>query len=292
MMDTAEILKKVRKIGIRSRGLSDQIFTGHYQSAFKGRGMAFNEVREYQYGDAIRDIDWNVTARFNHPYVKVYNEERELLVMLLIDVSASNLTGSGNRIKQDRITEIAALLSYSALKNNDKVGVIFFSDKIEKFIPPGKGVQHVLFIIRQLINFEPERKNTSIAEALRYLSNIIRKRCIAFVISDFLDEQYEDALRITSKKHDIVGLRVYDPVEAEIPAKALLRITDPESGRSYWYDSRSNRERMGYATHYTARNQQLKSIFVRSGVDLEMISTHEDFVKPLIRLFKRREMRK
>lgn len=290
-MDTAEILKKVRKIGIRSRGLSDQIFTGHYQSAFKGRGMAFNEVREYQYGDALRDIDWNVTARFNHPYVKVYNEERELLVMLLIDVSASNLTGSGNRIKQDRITEIAALLSWSALKNNDKVGVIFFSDRIEKFIPPGKGTQHVLFIIRQLVDFEPERKATNISDGLRYLSNIIRKRCIAFVISDFIDNQFDDALRITSRKHDIVGLRIYDPVEAAFPVRAMVRITDPETGGLYWYNGHSEKERKGYQQHFLDHSAQLKSVFNKAGVDLEIFSTQEDYVMPLIRLFKRREMK-
>lgn len=292
MMDTTEILKKVRKISIRSRGLSDQIFTGYYHSAFKGRGMAFSEVREYHYGDAIRDIDWNVTARFNHPYVKIFQEERELTVMLLVDVSASNLTGSGERIKQERITEIAALLSFSALKNNDKVGVIFFSDRIEKFIPPKKGSQHILLIIRQLIDFKPTGQRTNIAEVLRYLSNLIRKRCIAFLLSDFLDHHFEDALRITARKHDLVGIHVYDPVEIRLPGNALLRVTDPESGKSSWVDASSPTVQLLYAQGQAEEMKKLNSMFNRSGVDLVEISTREDYIKPLLRLFQRRESRK
>jgi uncharacterized protein (DUF58 family) len=292
MMDTSDILKKVRKIEIRSRGLSSQLFLGHYHSAFKGRGMAFNEVREYQFGDAIRDIDWNVTARFNHPFVKVYNEERELTVMLLVDVSGSNLTGTGDRIKQDRITEIAALLSYSALKNNDKVGVIFFTDRVEKFIPPGKGSQHILSIIRQLVDFKPSGRKTNIAEVLRYLSNIIRKRCIAFIMSDFLDDHFGDALRITARKHDLVGIRVYDPIETSLPVHALLRVMDPETGRTSWLDAGSENIREAYRKDKELKIKDLSALFLKSGVDFEMISTNEDYVKPLIRLFQRRESRK
>ncbi len=292
MIDTVTILQKVRKIEIRSRGLSDQIFTGHYHTAFKGKGMAFSEVREYQYGDAIRDIDWNVTARFNHPYIKLYQEERELTVMLLIDVSASNLTGSGNRIKQERITEIAALLSFSAIKNNDKVGVIFFSDHIEKFIPPKKGPQHILLIIRQLIDFKPSHERTHISEALRYLTNVIRKKCIAFLLSDFIDHYYEDALRITNKKHDLVAVRVYDPLEVELPDIGLVRFTDKETGWSAWIDTGSGQLRSYYRDTQCASAARLALACKRAGVDLASISTDEDYIKPLIRLFQQRGARR
>lgn len=292
MIDTAEILKKVRKIEIRSRGLTDQLFTGHYHTAFKGKGMAFSEVREYQYGDAIRDIDWNVTARFNHPFIKVFHEERELSVMLLIDVSASNLTGSGSRIKQERITEIAALLAFSAIKNNDKVGVIFFSDHIEKFIPPNKGAQHILLIIRQLIDFRPSNRKTHISEALRYLTNIIKKRCVAFLISDFIDEHYEDALKITNKKHDLVAIRVYDPIEHAIPDFGLVRFTDAETGDTRWIDTSSKAGRAAYQTALQETLGALSQICRRSGVDMVQVSTEEDYIRPLLALFQQRGARR
>jgi uncharacterized protein (DUF58 family) len=292
MSDTTDILKKVRKIEIRSRGLTDQIFTGQYHSAFKGKGMAFSEVREYTYGDAIRDIDWNVTARFNHPFVKVFHEERELTVMLLVDVSASNLAGSGERIKQERITEIAALLSFSAIKNLDKVGVIFFSDRIEKFIPPGKGAQHILFIIRELINFKPTGNKTSIATSLRYLTNIISKRCIAFLVTDFIDDHYEDALKITNKKHDLVAIRVYDPLEERLPGSGLFRFLDAESGASAWIDTGSPHTVAAYRKLQDQRKESIRSACRKSGVDLVEISTAEDYIRPFIRLFRKRGARR
>lgn len=292
MTDTAEILKKVRQIEIRSRGLTDQIFTGHYHSAFKGKGMSFSEVREYQYGDAIRDIDWNVTARFNHPFIKQFQEERELTVMLLIDVSASNLTGSGTMIKQERITEIAALLSFSAIKNNDKVGVIFFSDHIEKFIPPKKGIQHILLIIRQLIEFQPSTTQTHLSEALRYLTNIINKRCVAFMISDFIDDNFEDAMKITNKKHDLVAIRVTDPLERELPALGLVRFRDAEQGKAAWIDTSSPATRNTYRQMQQKRDQQIAASCKRSGVDFVEISTRGDYIKPLLTLFQKRGSRR
>lgn len=292
MNETTEILKKVRKIEIRSRGLTNQIFTGHYHSAFKGKGMAFSEVREYQYGDAIRDIDWNVTARFNHPFVKVFNEERELTVMLLVDVSASNLTGSGYIIKQERITEIAALLAFSAIKNNDKVGVIFFSDSIEKFIPPNKGAQHILLIIRQLIDFRPSNLSTKIPHALRYLTNIIRKRCTAFLISDFLDDNYEDALRITNKKHDLVAIRVFDPIEHTLPDIGLVRFTDAETGTAEWIDTSSATTRKNYMKLREDAVDKISQTCRRAGVDLVNISTTGDHIKALLSFFQKRGARR
>lgn len=291
MIDTTEILRKVRKIEIRSRGLTDQLFTGHYHSAFKGKGMSFSEVREYQYGDAIRDIDWNVTARFNHPYIKQFQEERELTVMLLIDVSASNLTGSGERLKQERITEIAALLAFSAIKNNDKVGVIFFSDRIEKFIPPGKGAQHILLIIRQLIEFRPANTATRIAEALRYLTNIIPKRCVAFLISDFIDHDYEDALKITNQKHDLVAIRVLDPIEKELPVAGLLRLTDAETGYTTWIDTSRSADREIFVAFQAERDRILNLSCRKAAVDLVSIATNEDYIKPLLSLFMQRGAR-
>jgi uncharacterized protein (DUF58 family) len=291
MVDSAEILKKVRMIEIRSRGLTDQLFTGHYHSAFKGKGMSFSEVREYQYGDAIRDIDWNVTARFNHPFIKQFQEERELTVMLLIDVSASNMTGSGERLKQERITEIAALLAFSAIKNNDKVGVIFFSDRIEKFIPPGKGAQHILLIIRQLIDFKPAHTSTRIAEVLRHLTNIIRKRCVAFLISDFLDTEYEDALKITNQKHDLVAIRVLDPIEQQLPQAGRIHMTDPETGSSAWIDTSDATDREAFSAWQAERERTLTLSCRKAGVDLVNISTHEDYIRPLLSLFMKRGAR-
>ncbi len=288
MSQTTDILKKVRQIEIRSKGLTDHLFTGQYHSAFKGKGMSFSDVREYQYGDAIRDIDWNVTARFNHPFIKQYQEEREITVMLLVDISASNLTGSGNRLKQDRIAEIAALLSFSAIKSNDKVGVIFFSEKIELFIPPNKGVQHILFIIRQLIDFQPSNTTTRIAEALRYLTNIIRKRCVAFLLTDFIDAGYEDALKITSQKHDLVAIRVYDHTEVDLPNCGMMRFADAESGETAWIDTGSASGRERYRMMQRERVQQINHACKRARVDLVEISTAEDYIRPLLLLFKKR----
>lgn len=287
-MEATELLKKVRKIEIKTRGLSRNIFAGEYHSAFKGRGMAFSEVREYQYGDDIRNIDWNVTARFNHPFIKVYEEERELTVMLLVDVSGSRNFGTVTQLKKNIITEISAVLSFSAIQNNDKIGVIMFSDIIEKFIPPKKGRQHILRIIRELINFEPAHSRTSISEALRYLTNAIKKRSTAFIISDFFDEDYEDALKIASKKHDIVALSIYDRRETELPPVGLVRIKDSESGKLMWIDSDNRKTRDRFSAWWHQEQEKLNEIFTHSGIDWVRIRTDEDYVKPLINLFKRR----
>lgn len=287
-METSELLKKVRKIEIKTRGLSRQIFAGQYHSAFKGRGMAFSEVREYQYGDDIRNIDWNVTARFNHPYIKVFEEERELTVMLLIDVSGSRDFGTQVQLKKNLMTEVSAVLSFSAIQNNDKIGVIFFSDKIEKFIPPKKGRQHILRIIRELIEFEPQSKRTNISEALRYLTNAIKKHCTAFVLSDFFESDFEDALRIANNKHDIVALRVYDKRETSLPPVGLVRFTDAESGEDMWVDTSDKENRHAYEKWWKDKSEQLKNIFSKSGVDNVILATDEDYVRPLLNLFKRR----
>lgn len=290
-METADIIKKVRKIEIKTRGLSRQIFTGHYHSAFKGRGMAFSEVREYQYGDDIRNIDWNVTARFNHPYIKIFEEERELTVMLLIDVSGSNEFGSRIQFKEEQMTEIAAVIAFSAINNNDKVGVIFFSDRVEKFIPPKKGASHILRIIRELIDFRPESQKTNIAEALRYLTNAIKKRCTAFVISDFLDTGFDEALRIAGNKHDLVALRIYDERETGLPNIGLVKIFNKESGKYSWVDTGSAKIRQSYRNWWEMHQQYLARQFKRSGIDHVGINTGEDYVKPLVSLFKLRESR-
>lgn len=291
-MDAQEIFKKVRKIEIKTRGLSNQIFSGEYHSVFKGRGMAFSEVREYQFGDDIRNIDWNVTARFNTPFVKVFEEERELTVMLLIDVSGSNNFGTNNQLKQDIVTEIAAVLSFSAIQNNDKVGVIFFSDKIEKFIPPKKGSSHILRIIRELIDFKSENNGTDISEALRYLSNIIKKKSTAFLISDFMDEGFDKAIQIANYKHDLIAIRVNDERENEIPNVGLVRMVDAETGKSRWIDTSSKKVREDYAKEIYFKSQNLDSLFGRYGVDSVKVYTGKDYVKPLMNLFKRREARK
>jgi len=287
-VEATELLKKVRKIEIKTRGLSRNIFAGEYHSAFKGRGMAFSEVREYQYGDDIRNIDWNVTARFNHPFIKVYEEERELTVMLLVDVSGSRNFGTVTQLKKNMITEISAVLSFSAIQNNDKIGVILFSDIIEKFIPPKKGRQHILRIIRELINFQPEHVRTSISEALRYLTNAIKKRSTAFIISDFFDEDYKDALKIASKKHDIVALSIYDRRETELPPVGLVRIKDSESGKLMWIDSDNRKTRDRFSAWWHQEQEKLNETFTHSGIDWVRIRTDEDYVKPLINLFKRR----
>lgn len=287
-MEASELLKKVRKIEIKTRGLSSNIFAGQYHSAFKGRGMAFSEVREYQYGDDIRNIDWNVTARFNHPFIKVFEEERELTVMLVIDVSGSRNFGTALRTKRELITEIAAVLSFSAIQNNDKIGAILFSNKVEKFIPPKKGRTHILRIIRELLEFEPDEKTTDVSEALRYLTNAIKKKSISFLISDFIATGFEDAIRIASRKHDLIALQVYDPRETEIPAVGLIKLQDAETGEWKWVDTSDSMTRKAYANWWQNRQQQLLQIFRKSGVDNASIRTNEDYIKPLINIFKKR----
>ena len=288
-METSELLKKVRQIEIKTRGLSRNIFAGQYHSAFKGRGMAFSEVREYQYGDDIRDIDWNVTARYVRPYIKVFEEERELTVMLLIDVSGSRDFGSVNVMKKEIITEIAATLAFSAIQNNDKIGVVFFSDKIEKFIPPQKGKKHILYIIRELIDFHPEEKKTNIAQALKYLTNAIKKRCTAFLISDFIDKEgFKDALTIANRKHDVVAIQVYDRRETELPAVGLMKVKDAETGEERWIDSASARVRAAYKEWWDRRQAMMSDSFKKFRVDSVSIRTEDDYVKALIALFDKR----
>ncbi len=291
-MEAAEIFKKVRKIEIKTRGLSNQIFSGHYHSAFKGRGMAFSEVREYQYGDDIRNIDWNVTARFNHPYIKIFDEERELTVMLLIDVSGSNHFGTQHALKQEVITEIAAVLAFSAIQNNDKVGVIFFSNQVEKFIPPKKGLTHILRIIRELIDFEPAHRETNIAEALRYLTNVIKKRCTTFLLSDFLDQGFQDAIKIANKKHDLIAVQVFDERETEIPDVGLIRVKNAETGKRMWVDTTDRKVRQRYQKWFATHQDYLNDLFLRSGVDAARVKTDQDYVKPLMNLFNKREARR
>ena len=290
-METSELLKKVRKIEIKTRGLTSHIFSGQYHSAFKGRGMAFSEVREYQFGDDIRSIDWNVTARFNHPFVKIFEEERELTVMLLIDVSGSNEFGTQKQLKSQLMTEIAGVLSFSAIYNNDKVGVIFFSNKIEKFIPPQKGTVHILRIIRELINFKPENKETNISEALRYLTNIIKKRCIAFVISDFIDNNFQESFKIANKKHDVIAIHLFDERETYLPKVGIIKLKDAESGKSILVDTSNILTRNFFAKQWNEKTENFKTQFTKNGIDLVSISTDQDYIKPLISLFKRRELR-
>ena len=288
-METSELLKKVRQIEIKTRGLSRNIFAGQYHSAFKGRGMAFSEVREYQYGDDIRDIDWNVTARYVRPYVKVFEEERELTVMLLVDVSGSRDFGSVNVMKKEVMTEIAATLAFSAIQNNDKIGVIFFSDRIEKFIPPQKGKKHILYIIRELIDFKPEAKRTDIGQVLKYLTNAIKKRCTAFLISDFIDKGgFKDALTVANRKHDMVAIQVYDQRETELPAVGLMKIKDAETGQERWIDSGSARVREAYKTWWEKRQTTMSDTFKKCRVDAVSIRTEDDYVKALIALFDKR----
>jgi len=287
-VEAAELLKKVRKIEIKTRGLTRQVFAGEYHSAFKGRGISFSEVREYGYGDDIRSIDWNVTARFNHPYVKVFEEERELTVMLLIDVSGSGRFGTESAYKRDVATEIAAIIAFSAIQNNDKIGVILFSDVVEKFIPPQKGRKHILRIIRELLYFNPEGKSTCLNEPLRYLTNAIKKRCTAFIISDFMAPGFEKSMQIASNKHDIVALRVYDRSESLLPDLGFIRSTDPETGEERMIDSSSGRVRDAYSGWWLNQKQVTDELFSRCGVDFTEIRTGEDYVRPLIKLFKKR----
>jgi uncharacterized protein (DUF58 family) len=288
-METNELLKKVRKIEIKTRGLSRNIFAGEYHSAFKGRGMAFSEVREYQYGDDIRDIDWNVTARYARPYVKVFEEERELTVMLMIDVSGSKNFGSVHMLKNELTTEIAATLAFSAIQNNDKIGVIFFSDKIEKFIPPQKGRKHILYIIRELLDFRPENKRTNISQALKYLTNVIKKRCTTFLISDFIDKgNYSDALTIANRKHDVVAIQVYDRRETELPSVGLIRMKDAETAEERWIDSSSVSIRKIYNEWWNRRQEEMNQSFNKCRVDSISIRTEDDYVKSLLTLFHKR----
>ncbi len=290
-MDTTELIKKVRKIEIRTKGLVNQIFSGEYHSVFKGRGMAFSEVREYQFGDDIRTIDWNVSARFNHPYVKVYEEERELTVMLLVDVSGSGEFGTVNQMKKDVAAELCAVLAFSALQNNDKVGVIFFSDIIEKFIPPKKGRTHILRIVRELLDFQPTHRKTSLTEGLRYLTSVIKKRSIAFLITDFLDEGYNDALKIAARKHDLIGVRLFDPREFELSQVGLLRVIDAETGEAVWVDTSDRRVMDRYNRWWKDRQELRTKLLRRCGVDRIDIRIDQSYINPLMNFFKAREKR-
>lgn len=288
-METSEILKKVRKIEIKTRGLSQNIFAGQYHSAFKGRGMAFSEVREYQFGDDVRDIDWNVTARFHKPFVKVFEEERELTVMLLIDVSGSLDFGTRRQMKRDTATEIAATLAFSAIQNNDKIGVIFFSDKIEKYIPPKKGRKHILYIIREMLNFEPESKKTDVGMAVEYLTRVMKRRCTAFLLSDFY--QGSDFLRpmqIANSKHDIAAIQVYDPFVKRLPDAGLLKVRDAETGHEMYIDTSSKKLRAAHNRYWLERESMLRQTFAKSNVDWVSIATNEDYVKAMMLLFAQR----
>ena len=288
-METADLLKKVRHIEIKTRGLSRNIFAGEYHSAFKGRGMAFSEVREYQYGDDMRDIDWNVTARYNKPFIKIFEEERELTVMLLIDVSESLGFGSKSVLKRDMVAEIAATLAFSAIQNNDKIGVIFFSDKVEKFIPPKKGRKHILFIIREILGFEPDCSGTDLNLVMRYMTNAIKKRCTAFLISDFIDQDdYSKALQIANNKHDVVAIQVFDELSTKLVPVGLMKIRDPETGDERWIDTSSKKVRNQYDLWWRNLQTNKNIAFRQSGVDSVSISTEGDYVKSLLQLFQKR----
>ena len=288
-METTDLLKKVRRIEIKTRGLSRNIFAGEYHSAFKGRGMAFSEVREYSYGDDMRDIDWNVTARYNKPFVKVFEEERELTVMLLIDVSESLSFGTSTTIKRNMLAEIAATLAFSAIQNNDKIGVIFFSDKIEKFVPPKKGRKHILYIIREILSFKPENNQTDISMALRYLTNAIKKRCTAFLMSDFIDtSDYKQALKIANRKHDLVSVQVYDKMSTELKPLGLMKVKDPETGVDQWIDTSSKKVRNTYRNWWIDQQAYMQGAFKQSGVDSISVSTDDDYVRSLLMLFQKK----
>ena len=288
-METSEIIKKVRKIEIKTRGLSSNIFAVQYHSAFKGRGMAFSEVREYQFGDDVRDIDWNVTARFHRPYVKVFEEERELTVMLLIDVSGSLDFGTQRQMKRDMVTEIAATIAFSAIQNNDKIGVIFFSDKIEKYIPPKKGRKHILYIIREMLDFQPESKRTDVKQAVEFLSSVQKRRTTAFILSDFyVRNDFQQSLQICNRKHDVVAIQVYDIRAKELPNVGLMKVVDAETGFEQYVDTGSSRLRQAYQRYWMGRQEELSETFNKSNVDHVSIATNEDFVKSLLLLFKQR----
>lgn len=288
-METSEILKKVRKIEIKTRGLSSNIFAGQYHSAFKGRGMAFSEVREYQFGDDVRDIDWNVTARFHRPYVKVFEEERELTVMLLIDVSGSLEFGTQVQKKKDMVTEIAATLAFSAIQNNDKIGVIFFSDKIEKYIPPKKGRKHILYIIREMLDFKPESRKTDVRLAVEFLTSVIKRRCTAFMLSDFYSpNDFTQALTICNRKHDVVAIQVYDQRAKTLPDVGLMKVRDAETGHEMYIDTSSKKLRRAHTAYWMKRQEELKESFTKSNVDNVSIATSDDYVKQLLMLFRMR----
>ena len=288
-METSEIIKKVRKIEIKTRGLSSNIFAGQYHSAFKGRGMAFSEVREYQFGDDVRDIDWNVTARFHRPYVKVFEEERELTVMLLIDVSGSLDFGTKKQMKRDMVTEIAATIAFSAIQNNDKIGVVFFSDKIEKYIPPKKGRKHILYIIREMLDFQPESKRTDVRQAVEFLSSVQKRRTTAVILSDFyVRNEFLQSLQICNRKHDVVAIQVYDQRARELPDVGLMKVVDAETGYEQYVDTGSKTLRQAYHKYWKNRQAQLEETFNKSNVDHVSVATDEDFVKALLILFKKR----
>jgi uncharacterized protein (DUF58 family) len=291
-METADLIKKVRKIEIKSKGLSNQIFSGEYHSAFKGRGMAFSEVREYQPGDEIRLIDWNVTARFNSPFIKVFQEERELSVMLVVDASDSQNFGSNGQLKRELITELCAVVAFSASKNNDKIGIIFFSDKVEKYIPPKKGKTHVLRIIRELIEFTPDNKGTDVGVALKFLTNVIKKKSITFVLSDFVSVPFDDALKIAAKKHDLIAVKIADKRETELPNAGLLKLLNGETGQYNWIDTGSKTVREAYKKQMLERNKQLDAMFNKSAVDMIQLETGKNYIVPLINFFKKREGRR
>lgn len=291
-MDANELLSKVRKIEIKTRGLSQNIFAGEYHTAFKGRGVTFSEVREYQFGDDVRDIDWNVTARHNKPFIKVYEEERELTVMLLVDVSGSREFGAAGESKKEVMAEIAATLAFSSIQNNDKVGVIFFSDKVEKFIPPKKGRKHILLIIREIIDFRPENSGTDIDMALRFMTNALKKKCTAFLISDFIDDHdYQQSMTIANRKHDVAAIQVYDKRDARMPDVGLIRVRDMETGLDRWVDTGSRRVRRAYERQWYERQQKFSQTTAKCGVDVASVATDEDFVKSLLGLFRRRSLR-
>jgi uncharacterized protein (DUF58 family) len=287
-METSELLKKVRKIEIKTRGLSRHLFSGEYHSAFKGRGMSFSEVRDYQYGDDVRNIDWNVTARTGTPHVKIFEEERELTVMLLIDMSPSSFFGTVNQLKNEIITEICAVLAFSAINNNDKVGVAFFANEVELFIPPKKGKQHILRIIRELINFEPKGKGTEIGATLEYFNNLVKKRSICFIISDFLSMEYEQALRVAARRHDVIGVNIIDPREENLPDVGLIRAQDAESGAIRWIDTSSHRLREEYARWHQNHLDYFTQTFRKSGASVVHIRTNESYVDALHQFFQQR----
>ncbi|MGB4205951.1 MAG: DUF58 domain-containing protein [Bacteroidales bacterium] len=292
LLETSDIIKKVRQIEIKTRGLTDQIFSGQYHSAFRGKGMTFSEVREYQYGDDIRSIDWNVTARFNHPYIKIFDEERELTVMLLIDVSGSNEFGTQKQFKEELMTEVAAVLAFSAIQNNDKVGVIFFSNRIEKFIPPKKGTTHILRIIRELIDFKPQSQKTDISEALKFLNNVLKKRSVAFILSDFIDRNFYDAMKISARKHDLIALRIFDPSESQLPRLGMVQMYNKEEGRSIWVDTSGQAARKHYQNWWKETEKYIQNAFTRCGVDNATLQTDRDYIKPLTNLFRTRGSRR
>lgn len=291
-MEVSELLKKVRRIEIKAKGLTNEMFSGEYHSAFKGRGMSFSEVREYQYGDDVRNIDWNVTARFDRPFVKVYEEERELTVMLLLDMSGSEDIGSSKVMKRELLTEIAAVLAFSVIQNNDKIGAILFTDQVELFIPPRKGKSHVLRIIRDILNFSPKNRGTNIAAAVKHFTYAVKKKSTAFLISDFINEGFEEAIKIAARKHDLICLQLKDPIEQQLPSSGLVKIKDAETGEIAWIDTSNKKVRNAYLASSRKKNEALQSFFIRNGIDFGVINTHRNYVQPLHTLFKIRESKR